>query len=67
MSGVMFGYTGLVEGIVRRIEAELGEKATIVATGGYGLVFAQETDIFTAVNPDITLVGLRLIHEMNKV
>ncbi len=65
-SGVMFGYTGLVEGIVARIEKELGEKATVVATGGYGSIFAQETDIFNVVNPDITLIGLRLIYQMNK-
>jgi len=66
LSGIMFGYTGLVEGIVKRIENELGEKATIVATGGYGPIFARETDIFNVVNPDITLVGLRMIYEMNK-
>jgi type III pantothenate kinase len=65
-SGVMFGYTGLVEGIVARIQKELGEKATVVATGGYGSIFAQETDIFNVVNPDITLIGLRLIYQMNK-
>ncbi len=65
-SGVMFGYTGLVEGIVARIEKELGEKATVVATGGSGSIFAQETDIFNVVNPDITLIGLRLIYQMNK-
>jgi type III pantothenate kinase len=66
LSGIMFGYTGLVEGIVTRIEKELGEKTTVVATGGYGSIFAQETDIFNVVNPDITLIGLRLIYQMNK-
>jgi type III pantothenate kinase len=66
LSGIMFGYTGLVEGIVTRIEKELGEKATIVATGGYGTIFAKETNIFTVVNPDITLIGLHLIYQMNK-
>jgi type III pantothenate kinase len=66
LSGIMFGYTGLVEGIVTRIEKELGEKATIVATGGYGSIFAKETNIFNVVNPDITLIGLRLIYQMNK-
>ncbi|MDD5190551.1 MAG: type III pantothenate kinase [Dehalococcoidales bacterium] len=65
-SGIMFGYAGLVEGIVRRMEAELGQKATIVATGGFGAIFAKETDIFNVVNPDITLVGLRMIYQMNK-
>jgi len=65
-SGIMFGYTGLVEGIVARIEKELGEKATVVATGGYGGIFAQETSVFNVVNPDITLIGLRLVYQLNK-
>jgi type III pantothenate kinase len=65
-SGIMFGYTGLVEGIVARIEKELGEKATVVATGGYGSIFAKETNIFNVVNPDITLIGLRMIYQMNQ-
>jgi type III pantothenate kinase len=65
-SGIMFGYAGLVEGIVGRIEKELGSKATIIATGGYGPIIAKETDIFDVVNPDITLIGLRLIYEMNR-
>ncbi len=66
-SGIMFGYAGLVEAIVAHIEKELGEKATVVATGGYGSIFAKETGIFKAVNPDITLIGLRMIYQMNKV
>jgi type III pantothenate kinase len=65
-SGIMFGYTGLVEGVVARIEKELGEKAKVIATGGYGSIFAQETDIFDDVNPDITLIGLRMIYQMNQ-
>jgi type III pantothenate kinase len=65
-SGIMFGYTGLVEGIVARIEKELGEKATKVATGGFGAIFAKETDVFNVVNPDITLIGLQMIYQMNQ-
>ena len=65
-SGIMFGYAGLVEAVVAHIEKELGEKATVVATGGYGSIFAQETNIFKVVNPDITLIGLRMIYQMNK-
>ena len=65
-SGIMFGYAGLVEAVVAHIEKELGEKATIVATGGFGAIFAQETTIFKVVNPDITLIGLRMLYQMNK-
>jgi len=65
-SGIVFGYVGLIEGIVSRIEKELGEKATVVATGGYAKLIADETTVIDVVNPDITLIGLRLIYQMNK-
>lgn len=66
-SGIIFGYTGLVEGIVSRIQQELEEKATVVTTGGYAGLIARETKVIDQINPDLTLVGLRLIYEMNKV
>ena len=65
-SGIIFGYVGLVEGMVARIRDELREKATVVATGGYAELIANETAVIDKVNPDLTLVGLRLIYEMNK-
>jgi type III pantothenate kinase len=65
-SGIIFGYVGLIEGIVARIQKELGGKAKVVATGGYASLIARETSIFDEVNPDLTLIGLRLIYEMNK-
>ena len=66
-SGIVFGYVGLVEGIVARIQQELGEKATVVATGGYAQLIARETTVIDKVNLDLTLIGLRLIYLMNKV
>ena len=66
-SGIVFGYVGLIEGIVARIQQELGEKATVVATGGYAELMARETAVIDRVNPDLTLIGLRLIYMMNKV
>ena len=65
-SGVIFGYVGLIESLVHRIRQELGGKARVIATGGLADVIAKETKIVDAVNPDLTLVGLRLIHEMNR-
>ena len=65
-SGIVFGYAGLIEGIVSRIQKELGVKAKVVATGGYAELLARETKVIEEVNPDITLIGLRLIYEMNK-
>ncbi|MBM4446643.1 MAG: type III pantothenate kinase [Chloroflexi bacterium] len=66
-SGIVFGYAGLIEGIVTRIQQELGGKAKVVATGGYAELLARETPVIEEVNPDLTLIGLRLIYEMNKV
>ena len=65
-SGLIFGYVGLVEGIVARIQLELPEKARVVATGGYAELIAKETSVIEIVNPDLTLIGLRLIYLMNR-
>lgn len=66
-SGIIFGYVGLIEGMVARIQKELGERAMVIATGGYAELIAKETKVIDGVNSDLTLVGLRLIHQMNKV
>ena len=65
-SGIIFGYVGLVEGIVARIQQELEEKARVVATGGYAELIANETSVIDTINPNLTLIGLRLIYLMNK-
>lgn len=65
-SGLIFGYIGLIEGIVARMQKELKEKAKVVATGGYAQVIGPETPVIEETNPDLTLVGLRLIHELNR-
>jgi type III pantothenate kinase len=65
-SGIMFGYVGLVEGIVARFKRELGGSATVIGTGGYAAQIARETDVIDVVNPDLTLHGLRFIYDMNK-
>ncbi|MDP3880243.1 MAG: type III pantothenate kinase [Dehalococcoidales bacterium] len=65
-SGIIYGYASLVEGMLSRIQQELGEKALVVATGGYAGLIAGETAVIDRVNPDLTLIGLRLIYLMNK-
>jgi type III pantothenate kinase len=65
-SGVIFGYVALIEGLVARIQKELKEKAKVIATGGYASLIAKETKVFDEINPDLTLIGLRLIFQMNK-
>jgi type III pantothenate kinase len=64
-SGIVFGNVGLVEGMVARIQGELGVKTKVIATGGYAHLIAAETKIIDGVNPDLTLIGLRLIYRMN--
>jgi len=65
-SGVVFGHVGLIEGMILRIEQELGSKARVIATGGQAYFLAQEIPAIEIVDPDLTLIGLRLIYEMNK-
>lgn len=63
-SGFVFGFAGLIDGLVRRIEAELGE-ACLLATGGLASVVVPFTETIDEVDDMLTLKGLRLIHARN--
>ena len=52
--------------MVERFKNELGQDAKVIGTGGLISVVAKETKVFDEINPDLTLVGLRLIHQMNQ-
>lgn len=65
-SGLILGYAGLVEGLVRRMHAELGQCCPVIATGGLAEVIAGETDAISVVEPFLTLEGLRFVYEMNR-
>ena len=65
-SGLLFGYVGLIEGMVARFKEELGGAATVIGTGGWAEMIARETNVFDEVDPDLTLHGVRLIFEANK-
>lgn len=65
-AGLVFGYAGLVEGIVKRMRAELGANARVVATGGLASLIAAETNVIEHVEPNLTLLGLRQIYALNK-
>ncbi|MEO0681252.1 MAG: type III pantothenate kinase [Pseudomonadota bacterium] len=65
-SGIYWGYVSLVEGVCRRICEERGEAMKVVATGGLSPLFARGTDVFDAVDGDLTMRGLAAIYELNK-
>ena len=65
-SGLLYGYVGMVEGIVRRFKQELGPGAKVIGTGGYAQLIAGETEVIDQVNLDLTLQGLRIIFDMNR-
>jgi len=64
-SGIYWGYVGLVEGLVARIKTEFGAPMRTIGTGGLAPLFAGATDSIEEVDPDLTLWGLRLIHQLN--
>ncbi|WP_135450673.1 type III pantothenate kinase [Tabrizicola caldifontis] len=65
-SGVYWGYVGLVEGIVREVRRERERPMKVIATGGLASLFAQGTDLFDAIEDDLTIHGLVLINAYNK-
>jgi type III pantothenate kinase len=65
-SGLFFGYVSLVEGMVRRFRAELGDDMKVVATGGLAETIAQESAVIQVIAPWLTLDGLRVIWELNQ-
>ena len=64
-SGWVYGYVGLVEGLVARIKKQLGEDALVIATGGLADYVLSETDVVDVHDPILTLKGLRLYYERN--
>ena len=64
-SGLVYGFAGQVDGIVTRMRGELGPAARVVATGGLADLIAPHAETIEAVEPDLTLDGLRLIWSQN--
>jgi len=64
-SGILFGFAGQVDGLVRRIAAELAGDVTVVATGGLAPLVLGESETIQHHEPDLTLIGLRLVFEKN--
>ena len=64
-SGIIYGYAGLVDGLCARLKKELGEGTRVTATGGLASLIGKQTEAIEEVDHDLTLTGLRLIHERN--
>ena len=64
LTGVYWGYVAMMEGLTVRLKAEIGRPVTVVATGGLATLFDQHTDLFDAVEPDLTIQGLSLLYDM---
>jgi type III pantothenate kinase len=64
-SGIFWGYVGLIEGLVARIQSEFGSPMTTVATGGLADLFMEATDVIQHLEKDLTLRGLLAIYRLN--
>jgi type III pantothenate kinase len=65
-SGLVYGFAGLLDGIVRRLKAEMGGEVKVIATGGLSTTIAQATETVDLVDSMLTLDGLKILYELNK-
>jgi type III pantothenate kinase len=63
LAGIYWGYVAMMEGLVARLKAEIGKPVTVLATGGLATLFDKRTDLFDAVEPDLTIHGLSLLYD----
>lgn len=64
-AGILYGYVGQVEGIVRRMKAESPVEPKVIATGGLSALIADESNVIDVVDPYLTLTGLKIIYQRN--
>ena len=64
-AGIIFGYVGQIDEIVRRIKKEMGTEMKVVATGGYARMISRESQTIDKIDHFLTLTGLRVLYERN--
>jgi type III pantothenate kinase len=64
-SGILLGHVALVEGLLARIQTEVGHDGLVIATGELAPLVACETSAIDRVEPNLTLIGLRHVYELN--
>jgi type III pantothenate kinase len=62
--GIYWGYVAMLEGLVDRMKRELACPVKVVATGGLADLFDKHTQVFDAIEPDLTIQGLGLLYDM---
>jgi type III pantothenate kinase len=62
LSGIYWGYVAMIEGLTVRTTQEIDQPVTVIATGGLATLFDQHTDVFDAIEPDLTIQGLALLY-----
>jgi len=63
LTGIYWGYVAMMEGLVARLKREIGRPVKVIATGGLATLFDKNTDLFDAIEPDLTIQGLSLMHQ----
>jgi len=60
--GIFWGYVAMMEGLTQRMKAEIGRPAKVIATGGLAILFDQHSEMFDAIEPDLTIQGLAMLY-----
>ncbi len=59
--GIYWGYIAMIEGLVARMKAEIGRPVRVIATGGLAILFEKHTQVFDAIEQDLTITGLAML------
>jgi type III pantothenate kinase len=62
--GIYWGYIAMIEGLTQRLKGQIGKPLTVIATGGLAALFDKHTNVFDAIEPDLTIQGLSFLYDM---